>query len=185
MCSLSGNNKIILKLSNKRSQHSKTWIIYNISKSYDCASHCFFGYLQVLQGAKKVSLTACHLGKLKLTFTSPNIISTSPKNVLMSRLISQFFCKLNSSKNFTCPSGKLITEFTSPIAKSTSPGLSDTTFFAPCIIIIIIIIIYWTVLPISIELCIETPCWCTKMGHKYAWNFTFAIKLLPFYLWAN
>ena len=175
MCSLSGNNKIILKLFNKRSQHSKTWIIYNISKSYDCASHCFFGYLQVLQGAKKVSLTACHSGKLKLTFTSPNIISTSPKNVLVSRLISQFLCKLNSSKNST-----------SPIAKSTNPGLSDTTFFAPCIIIIImIIIIYWTVLPISIELCIETPCWCTKMGHKYAWNFTFAIKLLSFYLWAN
>ena len=32
-------------------------------------------------------------------------------------------------KIFACPSGKLSTEFTSPIAKSTSPGLSDTTFF--------------------------------------------------------
>ena len=81
-------------------------------------------------GAKKVTFTVCHSGKLKLTFTSPNIISTSPKNVLMSRLISQFFCNLNSSKNFTCPSGKLIAEFTSLIAKSTSPGLADTTFFA-------------------------------------------------------
>ena len=36
-------------------------------------------------------------------------------------------------KLFTCPSGKLTTESTSPIAKSTSPGLSDTTFFARCI----------------------------------------------------
>ena len=79
---------------------------------------------------KKVIFTACHSGKLKLTFTSPNIISTSPKNVLMSRLISQFLCNLNSLRNFTCPSGKLITELTSPIAKSTSPELSDTTFFA-------------------------------------------------------
>ena len=35
-------------------------------------------------------------------------------------------------RNFTCPLGKLITEFTSPIAKSTSPGLSDTTFFIRC-----------------------------------------------------
>ena len=35
-------------------------------------------------------------------------------------------------KIFTCPSGKLSTEFTSPIAKSTSPGLSDTPFFARC-----------------------------------------------------
>ena len=36
--------------------------------------------------AKKVIFTACHFGKLKLTFTSPNIMSTSPKNVLMSRI---------------------------------------------------------------------------------------------------
>ena len=56
-------------------------------------------------------------------YYSPNIISTSPKKVLMSRLISKFFGNLNSSKNFTCP-----------IAKSTNPGLSDTTFFARCII---------------------------------------------------
>ena len=47
-------------------------------------------------------------------------------------LTSHFFCKLNSSKYFTCPLGKLRTEFTSPIAKSTSPGLSDTTFFVHC-----------------------------------------------------
>jgi len=36
--------------------------------------------------------------------------------------MSQFFCKSNSSKYFTCLSGKLRTELTSPIAKSTSPG---------------------------------------------------------------
>ena len=89
---------------------------------------------QTQQGAKKISITTCHLGKLKLTFTSPNIISTSPKNVLISRRISQFFCNLNSSKIFTCMSGKLITEFTNPIAKFTSPGLSDTTFFSRCLL---------------------------------------------------
>ena len=33
-------------------------------------------------------------------------------------------------KIFACPWGKLSTEFTNRIAKSTSPGLSDTTFFA-------------------------------------------------------
>jgi len=71
-------------------------------------------------------------GKADANITSPTIFSTSPKNVLMSRLISQFFCNLNSSKNFTCSSGKLITEFTSSIAKSTSPRLSDSTFFACC-----------------------------------------------------
>ena len=94
------------------------------------ASQLLSHFSHQMQGAKKVIFTACHSGKLKLTFTSPNIISTSPKNILMSRLISQFFCNLKFSKNFTCPSGKLGTKFTSLMAKSTSPGLLDTTFFA-------------------------------------------------------
>ena len=71
-------------------------------------------------------------GQAKLTFTSPTIFSTNHKNVLMSRLISQFFCNLNCSKNFTFPSSKLITEFMSLIAKSTSARLSDTNLFACC-----------------------------------------------------
>ena len=33
------------------------------------------------QGAKKIIFTACHSGKLKLAFTSLNVISTSPKNL--------------------------------------------------------------------------------------------------------
>ena len=33
-------------------------------------------------------------------------------------------------KSSTCPSGMLRTKLTNPVAKSTSPGLSDTTFFA-------------------------------------------------------
>ena len=48
----------------------------------------------------------------------------------LAELISQLFLYSNCSKNITCLSGKLKTKFTSPIAKSTSPGLSDTTFFA-------------------------------------------------------
>ena len=35
-----------------------------------------------------------------------------------------------SPKNSTCPLGKLRTKITSPMAKSTSPGLSNTTFFS-------------------------------------------------------
>ena len=35
-------------------------------------------------------------------------------------------------ENFTYPSSKLRAEFTGQIAKSTSPGLSDTTFYAYC-----------------------------------------------------
>ena len=39
------------------------------------------------QGAKKIIFTACHSGKLKLTFTSPDVISTSTKSSLKSRII--------------------------------------------------------------------------------------------------
>ena len=59
----------------------------------------------------------------------------APKAFWPAELISQFFFNLNSSKTITCLSGKLRREFTSPIAKSTSPRLSDTTFFARCLII--------------------------------------------------
>ena len=38
------------------------------------------------QGAKEIIFTACHLGKLKLAFTSPDVISTSPENFLTSRI---------------------------------------------------------------------------------------------------
>ena len=50
----------------------------------------------MMQGAKKIIFTACHSGKLKLAFTSPDVISTSPKNFLTSRI------------NFTVP---LLIEF--------------------------------------------------------------------------
>ena len=83
--------------------------------------------------AKKIIFTACHLGKLKLAFTSPDIISTSPKNFLTGRIDFTVLLLFElTSKNVTCPSGKLKTEFTIPMAKSTSPRLSDTTFFACC-----------------------------------------------------
>ena len=39
-----------------------------------------------MQGAKKIIFTASHSGKLKLAFTSPDVISTSPKNFLTSRI---------------------------------------------------------------------------------------------------
>ena len=47
-------------------------------------------------------------------------------------LITRIDYSPSSSKNSTCPLGKLRTKVTSPVTKSTSPGLSDTTFFARC-----------------------------------------------------
>ena len=77
------------------------------------------------QGAKKVIFTACYSGKLKLAFTSPKVISTSPQNFHGS---SVSWIPQNTSL-----SGKLRqwrTKFTSPIAQSTSPELSDTAFLS-------------------------------------------------------
>ena len=63
------------------------------------------------------------------THTSTHKMSfqLAPKTFGWAELISQYFCNLNASENCTCPS-----VFTSPIAKSTSPRLSDTIFFARC-----------------------------------------------------
>ena len=85
------------------------------------------------QGAKKTIFTACLSGKLKRAFTfntSPDVISTSPRRFLTNRIDIIVLLSFELLKNITCSSGKLTTEFTSPIAKSTIPGLSDTTFFA-------------------------------------------------------
>ena len=51
----------------------------------------------------------------------------------ISKKSNNFFsvlCYLNSPKNFNCLSSKFRTEFTSLIAKSISPGLSDMTLVA-------------------------------------------------------
>ena len=69
---------------------------------------------------------------LQLAIQAQTSFQVGPQIFWWAELISQFYSKLNSSKYFTCQSGKFKTEFTSPIAKSTSPGLSDTTFFARC-----------------------------------------------------
>ena len=54
----------------------------------------------------------------------------APKPFLMSRIDCNPSVIWICPKNSTCPSRKLRTKITSPIAKSTSPRLSDTTFFA-------------------------------------------------------
>ena len=77
---------------------------------------------------RKSVFTACHLGKLACT--SPQVISTSPKPFLISRIDYNPSVIWISPKNSTCLSGKLRTKITSPIAKFSSPRLSDTTFFA-------------------------------------------------------
>ena len=78
-----------------------------------------------IQDAKKVIFTACHSDQLKIAFTGPKVISTSPETFLWADLISQTLLYFEFLKKLD-----LRTEFTSPIAKSTNPELLDTTFFA-------------------------------------------------------
>ena len=118
---------------------SSRWLLFRnniispVKSLYFCFSYMQARQLRYQQGAKKIIFTACHSGKLRLAFTSPDVISTSPKNFLTSRIDLKVLLLFEFlKKNITCPSGKLKTEFTSPIAKSTGPGLSDTTFFARC-----------------------------------------------------
>ena len=75
------------------------------------------------QDAKKIIFTACHSGMLKLAFTRPGVISTSPKTFLTGRIDFTVLLIRIPQKG---------SAFTSLIAKSTSPGLLDTTFFARC-----------------------------------------------------
>ena len=79
--------------------------------------------------------------KRQPTFTSPGVILISQEKSFEEQGEFQFFCNVNFLKKIVCPSGKLRTKFTSPIAKSTSPRLLDMTFFAHCILIIVIVIL--------------------------------------------
>ena len=86
-------------------------------------------------GCKESLVYSLPFGRAGANIYQPKHHFNQPQKRLMSRLISQFFCNMNSSKNFTCPLGKLRTEFSSPIGKSTGPGLSDTTFFTRCYLV--------------------------------------------------
>ena len=97
----------------------------------------FFWYLNggvLIQGAKKVGFTACHSGQLLLVCTSPRVFKVAQKKFSWAALITVLLYLNFPPKKTTCPSDKLRTGFTSPIEKSTSPGLSDTTSFARCLL---------------------------------------------------
>ena len=59
------------------------------------------------QGAKKIIFTACHSGKLKLAFTSPDVISTSPKSFLTSRIDFTVLLLFKFLKKYHLPVGQV------------------------------------------------------------------------------
>ena len=73
-------------------------------------------------------LRAGHLGKLQLAHTSLRVFFKQREKSFDEQEWIQFFCNFlfNYPKVFTCLSGKLRTEFTSPIANYTSPQANWT-----------------------------------------------------------
>ena len=84
------------------------------------------------QGAKKIIFAACHSGKLKLAFTSPEVISTSPKNFLTSRIDFTVLLLFEFLKKHHLPVGQVENRIHQPDSKIHQPraiGLVDFTFF--------------------------------------------------------
>ena len=90
-------------------------------------------YIYLLARVQRKSFLQCLAfgqAEASINLLAQTSFQLAPKAFWRAELISQFFYYSNSSKNITCMLGKLKTEFTSLIAKSTNPGLLDTTFFA-------------------------------------------------------
>ena len=64
--------------------HGQKKALYLSVNVFSTKVHVLIG--DAVQGAKKIIFTACHSGKLRLAFTSPDVISTSPKSFLTSRI---------------------------------------------------------------------------------------------------
>ena len=59
------------------------------------------------QGAKKIIFIACHSGKLKLAFSSPDIISSSPKSFFTSRIDFTVLLLFDFLKKHQVPIGQV------------------------------------------------------------------------------
>ena len=66
-----------------------------------------FQFDQEYAGCKKIIFTACHSGKLKLAFTSPDVISTSPKSFLTRRIDFKVLLSFEFFKKHHLPVGQV------------------------------------------------------------------------------
>ena len=74
-----------------------------------------------MQGAKKIIFTACHPSKLKLAFTSPDFISTSPKSFLTSRIYFTVLLLFEFLKKHHLPVGQVKNRIHQPDSKIHQP----------------------------------------------------------------
>ena len=87
---------------------------------------------------QRKSFTACHSGKLKLAYTSPDVISTSPKNflILTRRIDFTVLLLYEFLKKLHLPVGQVKHRIHQPNSKIHQPRLSATAFFARCFLLI-------------------------------------------------
>ena len=74
-----------------------------------------------MQGTKKITLTACHPGMLNLAFTSPDVISTSPKSFFMSRIYFTVLLLFEFLKKHHLPVGQVKNRIHQPDSKIHQP----------------------------------------------------------------
>ena len=80
------------------------------------------------QGAKKIIFTACNQDKLKLAFTSPNIILTSPKSFLTSRIDFTVLLLFEFLKKHHLPVGQVKNRIHQPHSKIHQPRVIGPHF---------------------------------------------------------
>ena len=80
--------------------------LFATAKVASITAMIFFQIIRI-KCAKKIIFTACHSGKLKLAFTSPDVISTSPKNFFTSRIDFIVFLLFEFLKKHHFPVGQV------------------------------------------------------------------------------
>ena len=93
----------------------------------------FIFFAWTVTGCKESQFYSLPFGQAVALHVAHKSFQLAPKPLLISRIdYSPSVIWISQKKNSSCLSGKLRTKFTSPIAKSPSPGLSDMTFFSRC-----------------------------------------------------
>ena len=106
---------------------SSRWLLFRngiispVKSLYFCFSYMQARRLRYQQGAKKIIFAACHSGKLRLAFTGPDVISTSPKNVLTSRIDLKVLLLFEFLKKTSLAVGQVKNRIYSPDSKVHQP----------------------------------------------------------------
>ena len=99
-----------------RGRQIRETLIFSLERIFDKCNVFFFIFYFFLsdpywQGAKKIIFTACHSGKLKQAFTSPDVISTSPKSFSSSRIDFTLLLLFEFLKEHHLPVGQVKNRF--------------------------------------------------------------------------